>query len=77
MYSKVSNSNLISIIYNTYLVLYTKFLVVHLLYYNNYYVGSVKLWDWLLISANICMQLSAIGLFCKTIYIGTSLERRG
>ena len=76
MYSKISSSNLISIQYNTYVILYTKFLVVHLLYYNNYYVGSVKLSDWLLVWADI-WQLLAIGLFCKKIYIGTSLEHGG
>ena len=52
-------------------IIYTKFLVVHLLYYNNY-VGSMKVSDRLLVSADIYMQLSAIRLLVK-IYIGTSL----
>ena len=45
----------------TCIIIYTNFLVVHLLHHNNYYVGSVKLLDQFSVSADICMHLSAIG----------------
>ena len=36
----------------TCIIIYTNFLVVHLLHHNNYYVGSVKLSDWLSVLAD-------------------------